>query len=243
VALVYAGNFAPFLAAYLTHTYYCGNWRAIDYLKGWRRAWLGIVAVAFLLLLGQVVIPALLVTRAPAVDLHWSALLHYPVSILCWNSVWGGPVGEEPGWRGYALPRLQSHFGPFRASLLLGVLWAFWHLPLFLLRGWTTTCGVPTFVVVVVGWSLLFTFAVNLSGGSVVVAVFAHAAANAAGPCFERLLAGQPTRQGVSPDLVAGLVLLSLGGLLLALKRRRLDTPGPKDKINHAEELPAEPLA
>ncbi|PGM72093.1 CPBP family intramembrane metalloprotease domain-containing protein, partial [Bacillus cereus] len=44
----------------------------------------------------------------------------------------GGPLPEEIGWRGFALPRLQSKFGPLKATLLLAVLWAFWHLPHFL---------------------------------------------------------------------------------------------------------------
>ena len=44
----------------------------------------------------------------------------------------GGPLGEEPGWRGFALPRLQSRFKPFWASLILGILWTCWHLPDFL---------------------------------------------------------------------------------------------------------------
>lgn len=44
----------------------------------------------------------------------------------------GGPLPEEIGWRGFALPRLQSKFGPLKATLLLSVLWTFWHLPHFL---------------------------------------------------------------------------------------------------------------
>src|SRR5215208_7451006 len=43
----------------------------------------------------------------------------------------GGPLGEEPGWRGFALPRLQSLHGPLLGSLILAPLWALWHLPLF----------------------------------------------------------------------------------------------------------------
>jgi membrane protease YdiL (CAAX protease family) len=44
-------------------------------------------------------------------------------------------AGEELGWRGFALPRLAERFGAARASLVLGVIWAFWHLPQFYIQG------------------------------------------------------------------------------------------------------------
>jgi membrane protease YdiL (CAAX protease family) len=50
-----------------------------------------------------------------------------------------GATGEEPGWRGFALPRLLERFSPLGAGLLLGVLWSFWHLPLWFTTGYSGT--------------------------------------------------------------------------------------------------------
>ncbi|HUP27803.1 MAG TPA: type II CAAX endopeptidase family protein, partial [Chloroflexia bacterium] len=61
----------------------------------------------------------------------------YPLLIIV--GLVTGPLGEELGWRGFALPRLQERMGPLWASLTLGLLWAAWHLPLFLLPEWAGT--------------------------------------------------------------------------------------------------------
>jgi membrane protease YdiL (CAAX protease family) len=218
------GTFAPTLTAFLVHRWCCGNWRAVDFFKGWRNAWIGIVIAPTLLLLGEIIIPTLVLAKAPPARLHWKALLPYPYGVFYWSILLTSPLGEEPGWRGYALPRLQSMLGPFRATLLLGVLWAFWHLPLFLVKGWTG-CGFMVYVMVVIGWSLIITFAFNLSGGSVIVAVIAHSALNACNHFDDALLGGVPTRTGISENLVVAVSLLVLGGLLVVLTRGRLGRP------------------
>jgi uncharacterized protein len=56
-------------------------------------------------------------------------LLFYIIQFL------SGPTGEEPGWSGFALPRLLTRHSPLRAGLLLGIMWALWHIPLWPLRG------------------------------------------------------------------------------------------------------------
>lgn len=94
----------------------------------------------------------------------------------------GGPVFEEIGWRGFALPRLQRRHGPLAGSLLLGVLWALWHLPLFLIPDWDTPHGSPLdvalFVVLAVGMAVVFTWVFNNTNGSVLLAILAHGSLN-----------------------------------------------------------------
>ncbi len=89
-------------------------------------------------------------------------------------------AGEETGWRGYALPRLQARFGPWWASLTLGLLWGCWHLPLFLIPD-TTQYGLvfPAFVLASIGYSVIYTCLYNRSQGSVLIASLFHSASNA----------------------------------------------------------------
>jgi len=61
-------------------------------------------------------------------------LLVFPLVIL---GLVGGPLSEELGWRGFALDRMVQRWGLYRSSLLLGVIWWVWHLPLFFIRGTT----------------------------------------------------------------------------------------------------------
>ena len=62
------------------------------------------------------------------------AVMALPVPITAFD-LYGWVLGEEPGWRGYALPRQLSGQGSLRASLVLGLAWSAWHLPLWLTRG------------------------------------------------------------------------------------------------------------
>lgn len=87
---------------------------------------------------------------------------------------------EEIGWRGLALPRLQSRYGALAASLIIGVTWAVWHLPIwFIPEAGFNTLPFPAFAAFTMAISVLFTWLYNSSGGSVLLPALAHAAINA----------------------------------------------------------------
>jgi membrane protease YdiL (CAAX protease family) len=86
-----------------------------------------------------------------------------------------GAMGEELGLRGFALPQLQARMSPFQASLLIGVLWGLWHLPVLLSRG---PVSIVLFLILAVGLSCLFTLMFNGSGGSLIPGLLFHAIQN-----------------------------------------------------------------
>jgi uncharacterized protein len=91
----------------------------------------------------------------------------------------GSALGEEIGWRGYALPRLQAGRSALSASLILGVIWSLWHLPLYF-TGQTfrpLSLFVP-FVVATIALSVILTWVYNSSGGSLLLVVLIHATYN-----------------------------------------------------------------
>jgi len=85
-----------------------------------------------------------------------------------------GPI-EEFGWRGLALPLLQRRFTPFWAGLILGIIWAVWHIPAFLIGGTPQSAWsfAPYFAGVIAG-SVILTALFNDSRGSLLTAVLIH---------------------------------------------------------------------
>jgi membrane protease YdiL (CAAX protease family) len=90
-------------------------------------------------------------------------------------------LGEEVGWRGYALPALQARYSALLASLILGVLWALWHLPAFFNPD-TSYINMPFFLFLpfIVLVAVIMTWLFNSTGGSVLMAMFFHAVINSA---------------------------------------------------------------
>jgi len=121
---------------------------------------------------------------------------------------------EELGWRGFALPMLQRRFSALSASVILGVIWAVWHLPAFLISGTTqSSASVPMFIVFAVTLSIIMTFIYNGTGGSVLLLFLTHALVNST---LGQHLVG--VELGYS-TIIAGVVVVAL---LLGVGWRRL---------------------
>jgi len=91
-------------------------------------------------------------------------------------------LAEEPGWRDFALPRMQRTLGPLRGSLVLGCFWALWHLPLFFTEwgGWpTASWGRPLFFIgFCITFSVIMTWVFNRTGESLPLAMLLHVSLN-----------------------------------------------------------------
>jgi membrane protease YdiL (CAAX protease family) len=177
------GQFGPFAAALLVTTATKGRAGVLELLTSlarWRAnpRWL----VISLLLLPATMLAAIvtyaLVKSGSLVGLQfrgtWSTMPMHFVYLL----ILGGALGEEPGWRGFALPRMQARYGPIAASAALGLLHALWHLPLWWL--YPPPCPFPIYVAGVVPMTVLFTWLWNRTHGSVFYSLIFHASLSTA---------------------------------------------------------------
>lgn len=148
---------------------------------------------------------------------------------------WNGPVGEEFGWRGYALPKLQNKYGPLIASLVIGTIWGIWHLPSFfasqgVVGAIATSIGMVFILPYTLGTianSIFMTWLYNKTGASALIAGIGwHAATNFWAPIIlsdSSLVAAQegthlPT---IAPALyLAVVVILVVSAAILVIATR-----------------------
>jgi membrane protease YdiL (CAAX protease family) len=154
-------------------------------------------------------------------------------------------LNEEPGWRGFALPRLQARYGPLGGSLILGLMHGLWHLPALgtIMLGPFTLAQVPPFLLTAIGITFIYTWLFNRTGQSTLIVVLFHAASNAASQWLNALFeqgAVVLPEAGLAGWLISGgwlnvLAYGSVGLLLVALTRGRLGlTPDRSDTANEA---------
>src|SRR5215203_6166145 len=119
--------------------------RMVLWRVGLRWYLFALIGIPVVMALGMIILPggpALLLTLGPGYLLSY--LGSFVLAIIV-----GGPLLEEPGWRGFALPRLQPLHGPLVGTLILGLLWGLWHLPEFLVPAWAEQSGGSDFLAIV----------------------------------------------------------------------------------------------
>jgi membrane protease YdiL (CAAX protease family) len=185
------GALGPIAAAFIVSAAGSGMAGPADLLRrmGLWRGRLGWVAVALLAPFGLLALAALGTSIVSDTRLSLEGLgrsrefpQFSPIGFVSYNLVTFG-YGEEVGWRGFALPRLQARHSALVASLLLTVGWAIWHAPLFLYRPEYVSMGVSG----VAGWlvslmtgAILLTWLYNESKGSLLVVALFHATVDVA---------------------------------------------------------------
>jgi membrane protease YdiL (CAAX protease family) len=119
---------------------------------------------------------------------------------------------EELAWRGFALPRLQARYDALVASVAIGVIWSFWHLPLFFVPGSQADAGFPAFLVGTIGLSIIFAWLFNNTGGSVLLCTICHQAMNATTDAFHPVPA-----DGAMVQLLVNVLFAVVAVLIVAL--------------------------
>jgi membrane protease YdiL (CAAX protease family) len=159
-------------------------------------------------------------------------LLSNPIGlpVLVLTTFFFGPLPEEPGWRGYALDRLQSRWNAVIASLVLATVWALWHLPLFFIPGSYQqeigfgTAGFWLYMGGVFPETILMTWIYNNTQASTLSAIMFHFMINFSGNFIDITQGLAPYRLGWS-TLIAVLVILSFGKNLVKQRESRVRQP------------------
>src|SRR5215210_1320970 len=119
-----------------------------------------------------------------------------------------GPMGEEPGWRGFALPGLQADRSPLLSTLILALLVTIWHVPLFFLEGGLQPSVVLGGVLGPFAFTFVASWLFNHTGGSVLVAIIMHAAEGTVHP--EALWSASAAQVGLLYSVVYCVVAIGL---------------------------------
>ena len=183
-------------------------------LLRWRVGWIWwVVAIGTPLAVLAVAATAnALVWGAPTpvlTQLPWASLLLF--AALRFIDPLDGPLGEEPGWRAYAQPELQTRRSPLTATLVLAPVVALWHLPL-VTSGMLAPVGLPiTFAI-----TFVYTWLFNRTGGSALLTIVFHVAQGT----FSYAVLGFVGTDAARMDWLVGALWFALAIALVALDRQ-----------------------
>jgi membrane protease YdiL (CAAX protease family) len=232
------GDLGPLIAAIVMSAVVAGRAGVRQLLKRMVQWRVGLVWYAFALI-GMPLLYIASIAAVPGALASFktpelSTVLAYPVFYIVLLVI-GGPLTEEPGWRGFALSRLQQRWGPLVGTVTLGLLWAAWHLPNYFRPDWAAVngglsfTGIAIFAAAAVSMSMIITWAFNHTGGSIMIAILIHASLN-----FSQGLTGDlfPAAKNNEVGPVAALAILALA--IAIATRGRLGYSGPEPELSAA---------
>ncbi len=212
----YLAAFGPMLAALAVTALTGGKagmkelWKRITRWRvGWKWAVISVLSPMAIFLVG---LPLVRLVKGEWPDLGLLGQANYlpnlgPLVVILWLLTYG--FGEEIGWRGFALPRLQKKLSVSRATLILGVMWVIWHGPAFFYHETYTGMSwfiLPGFIFGVLCGAVIFTWIYNGTGGSVLMVAVWHG-------LFD-LVTASKAGQDIIPYLTSAIVII--GALVLA---------------------------
>ena len=184
--LIILGAYGPLISGLILSRIYGGSGGARRWFRSvsavrrcWRWIVLGGLILPLVIALTHLVVYRLFVGTIPlSVDPPWYwAASAAPVNVFL--LFWWGSAMEEYGWQGFAMPRLTQQLHPLLACLLHGILWATWHLPLYLTNAWVgDSQEIWLFYGITITLAPTMYWLTRHAAGSVLPAVLLHAATN-----------------------------------------------------------------
>jgi uncharacterized protein len=177
------GSWFPNIAAFLVIAFVLKRKGGIrQLLKGWLKFkvpafWYLVTLIPLIFAVLSMFIYRLLYGVTPVSEIVFDPMTMIALVII---STITGATGEELGWRGFALPRLQMKMSALSASMILGVLWTMWHVPLWFAGLGYEKIPFAAYALLVMSSSVLITWACNNSRGSMVIATLFHLVMNIA---------------------------------------------------------------
>jgi membrane protease YdiL (CAAX protease family) len=217
--LTVVGTFGPLVAAVIVTAQESGR-AGLRSLLGrvvrWRVApiWYAVAILGPLVItLGAIALHVALGGQPPSLGLLIGALPTLLIFVV--YMMIAVALGEEVGWRGYALPALQARYSALLASLILGVMWGLWHLPVFFNPD-TFYSNLPfaLWLAYIVPFAILITWVFNSAGGSVLMAMFFHAVMNASSELW-KTIPEYSVKPPTAAEAVAATVHFNLMGAIV----------------------------
>jgi membrane protease YdiL (CAAX protease family) len=212
------GTIGPLIASFFATRYEKGRWampsRFLPTMQ--LRSWFNLLPGPAITTFAFVILPYMYCI-APG---HKLIPLRFLAPLLAiWPNIFGGPLEEEFGWRGFLLPRLSARIGNIWATLLVGVLWATWHLPLMLTHAWGPFWY---FLPMVMALAVFASLSYYATGGSILGPILVHYVFNTCSTMLNTAFLGQPRYRHRDINETILVCMIGIALLMIAATRGKL---------------------